>query len=411
MLDRWFRKLRSARRFPRDIFVRVLSIQDDTSSIRSSVLECRQLMEGVARQRDDASKFYDELAKRFIAFNAASARVKTDLDLEMARFKESIARNSETRLQEFEATVSENFRELKEFIARNAAEQSQMLDELIAKRLPERSREVSERDSLAHLREMLEAQCLVFNTSFWSAEAGARVRNALRLLRPLKPRNFRKVRLGRDFDGGYVLLEDFSGLTAAISVGIDDDASWDVALAERGIPVYQFDHTITASPVASRSFTFYKKRVAASDGPEQISLDTLFRERIDNVAADLILKMDIEGDEWAVLEAADVGLLSSCRQLICEFHHLNCLFDSEFHDRAVACFEKLSSIFFVCHVHGNNCGNIFNVGNVTLPESLEVTFANRKRYAATDVLQLFPTELDMPNQPGRADIFLGCFRF
>ena len=39
-------------------------------------------------------------------------------------------------------------------------------------------------------------------------------------------------------DGGYVMLDDFAGVTAALSFGIDVNCSWDMQIAERGINVY-----------------------------------------------------------------------------------------------------------------------------------------------------------------------------
>jgi hypothetical protein len=219
------------------------------------------------------------------------------------------------------------------------------------------------------------------------------------------------VRVGRQFDGGYVMLDDFNDVKAALSFGVSDDVSWDLEVANRGIHVYQFDDMIDQSPVQSPNFSFFKKRLASDDGPAQISLNSLLTERKRTGEDDFIIKMDIESDEWTALDSVDAELLTGCRQFVCEFHYLGRLAEKDFLDRAVRCLQKMSEVFFVTHVHGNNCGNIINVGNIALPESLEVTYVNRKRYKAEDIPQLFPTEVDMPNQEGRADIFLGSFRF
>jgi hypothetical protein len=74
---------------------------------------------------------------------------------------------------------------------------------------------------------------------------------ALSVLRPLRPHRvdgLDKVRLGRFFDGGYVMLDAFDGVLAAYSLGINDDVSWDLDMAARGVPVFQYDHTIEAPP-------------------------------------------------------------------------------------------------------------------------------------------------------------------
>src|SRR5262249_33933554 len=104
---------------------------------------------------------------------------------------------------------------------------------------------VSEIDrGLKLLGENMAEQSGVLHTHRWLPEVGERVRSALRLLRPFGVEDQRKVRLGRDNDGGYVIIDDLSGVVAALSLGICDDASWDMDIAKRGIDVFQFDHTI-----------------------------------------------------------------------------------------------------------------------------------------------------------------------
>ena len=57
-------------------------------------------------------------------------------------------------------------------------------------------------------------------------------------------------RVGRDFDGGYVMLDDFSSqkFDAAYSFGINDDVSWDEAMAALGMDIFMYDHTIEKLP-------------------------------------------------------------------------------------------------------------------------------------------------------------------
>jgi hypothetical protein len=244
-----------------------------------------------------------------------------------------------------------------------------------------------------------------------SEDAGRRARAALRLLQPFAADGLSKVRLGRPFDGGYVVLDDLDGVSAALSLGVGPDVSWDLEMAARGKFVYQYDHTVDSYRPASDLFIFRKRRVGAVDDDARVSLDTVLKECMGDGHTDLILKMDIESDEWAVLDAVDSRLLQHCRQLVCEFHDLSKLAEVGFSELAHRCFEKLSDTFFVCHVHGNNWGGMRNVGNVVFPDVLEITFANRRRYEPRDIAEIFPTALDMPNREGHPDCFLGTFRF
>jgi hypothetical protein len=245
----------------------------------------------------------------------------------------------------------------------------------------------------------------------WMPEVGERVRRTLSILRPFRVGNASKTRLGRANDGGYVMVDDFADVDCALSLGIDSDVSWDLAVAARGIKVVQFDHTVAGPPDDHAMFEFHRTQIAPDDTANTVSIQTLLRQRQAAGDRKIILKIDIEGDEWSTLADIDEADLRVCSQIICEFHTLNQLRDETFAEIAQRCFTRLSADFFVCHVHANNCGNVYNVGNVLVPESLEVTFASRAHYQPVDSVEIFPTPIDMPNQAGRADIFLGAFRF
>jgi hypothetical protein len=73
--------------------------------------------------------------------------------------------------------------------------------------------------------------------------------------------------------------------------------------------------------------------------------------------------------------------------------------------------EKLVRQFAPIHLHGNNVAGLYNVANIAVPDALEVTFANRRRYRFADSSESFPTTLDAPSDPGVPDIWLRTFRF
>jgi hypothetical protein len=266
-------------------------------------------------------------------------------------------------------------------------------------------------DCNADLSHFLKLQARTFPTWLWSPEASARARSILSLLTPFRASEARKIRIGRDFDGGYVMLDDFLGITHALSFGIADDASWDLDIASRDIPVLQFDPKVAASPVSHPLFSFEQLRIAPVDYAGAISLETILRTRVPSVADTLLLKIDVEGAEWEVLACLTDDVLIRFRQIVCEFHTLDRLVEPEFGDRAQGVFERLTKNHFVCHVHGNNCGNFVNVGNIPIPQSLEITFASRVRFTPSETAETFPTSLDRPNERNRADLYLGGFRF
>lgn len=243
------------------------------------------------------------------------------------------------------------------------------------------------------------------------AEDQAAIRDLLSYFTPRRALHRDKVRLGRDHDGGYVMLDDFASVRTAISFGIDGDCSWDEDIAARGIEVYQFDHTIEAPPRPHGRFHFYRKKVAPMATDECVSLASVLASLPNEARDDMILKIDIEGDEWDVIAAASAEDLGRFRQIVCEFHDLRRLLDAAWRGRAIAVLEKLTSLFSVVHVHGNNNSPVHLIVNLAVPDVLEVTFARKSTYACADTDEIFPTALDRPNIADRPEIFLGSMKF
>jgi hypothetical protein len=233
----------------------------------------------------------------------------------------------------------------------------------------------------------------------------------LKRLEPMRAAEHKKLRIGKQCDGGYVMLDDFEGITAAYSIGICDEVSWDLTMAERGIDVFQYDHTIDALPLEHARFHWAKKGLGASVTDELETLPRLIEMNGHRGRSDLLLKCDIEGCEWEVLAALPPDCLRQFRQIVLEIHYLERLTDPDFAmlvERAVA---VLTADHRVIHVHANNHRPYSIVGGVPLPSVLEMTLvrAHDVRLETTD--EVFPSPLDTPCYRGRADFSLGPFRF
>ena len=244
-----------------------------------------------------------------------------------------------------------------------------------------------------------------------SDEAQAQFLKLARFFSPRAAVGHRKVRLGRQNDGGYVMLEDFEGVGAAFSFGIGDDSSWDLDVANRGIATYQFDHTIASAPASHPNLHFYSRKILPKPHEDGETIAGLLERHGGGPGARNLLKMDIEGDEWPILEHAELDHLQRFTQIVCEFHNFSHAAHPSWCARATAVMDKLSQAFQVVHVHGNNTLSLVCIGNVPFPEVLEVTLANRECYQFEDTDQSFPTLLDQPNSIGSADLYLGRFKF
>ena len=215
----------------------------------------------------------------------------------------------------------------------------------------------------------------------------AQIRNGLGFLEPRSVVDFHKIRVGAEYDGGYVMLDDFVGISMALSLGIGWDTTWDNSIAERNIPVLQFDHTIETAPISHKLCKFLQRKIVASQpaNASEITIAGILLENNIGKAGDLFLKIDIDGAEWEVFSALDDGIVGQFRQILCEFHGFYRIGQIAWRRRAFRVFEKLSRSHCVLHVHGNNYRGLIHVGDVTVPEVLEVTFVRRKDYCICEL--------------------------
>ncbi len=237
------------------------------------------------------------------------------------------------------------------------------------------------------------------------------IRKLLSFLTPLDAIGSSKIRVGSGNDGGYVMIDDFSTVTGAYSLGIGGDVSWDIEMARRSIPVFQYDHTVEGPPISHDLFHFAKIGIAATDGGEFASLPSLLRTNGHAGDKALILKMDIEGAEWEVLPALAKDDLRCFRQIVVELHGFLRIRDEAWRTRAQEALAKLGQHHVACHVHGNNWGEYGIVDGVPIPDVMEVTWCRRDIARFQRSGQNFPTHFDRPCHPDRPDFMLGSFSF
>lgn len=235
----------------------------------------------------------------------------------------------------------------------------------------------------------------------------------LRRLEPMAVEGCSKLRVGRAHDGGYVMLDDFVGVQAAYSFGVNRDTAWDRQIADCGIDVFQYDHTIEALPEQHPRFHWFRCGI----GPlpdANLPLTTLADALVSNghaQAIELILKCDIEDAEWDVFGMADPACLAQFRQIVVEFHWLERMVQPQRYHQMLRAISALTVHHQPIHVHANNFAPMAVISGVSVPSVLEVTFVRKagKTFRKTD--ETFPTALDSPNAAGLSDYYLGHFRF
>ena len=123
---------------------------------------------------------------------------------------------------------------------------------------------------------------------------------------------------GTKNDGGYVLLEDLNDIKIAYSFGIGPSVDFDKELANNNIDVYMYDHTITKLPFQNPNFHYFHIGLSRKSNNEQNlkSLEQLIEDNGHINEKNMILKIDIEYNEWESLIDVPDNLLKQFKYII-----------------------------------------------------------------------------------------------
>jgi hypothetical protein len=214
------------------------------------------------------------------------------------------------------------------------------------------------------------------------------------------------VRLGGDSDGGYLLPDDLDGIEACYSPGVDVTASFERALVERGIPCFLADASVEKAPIDGPLIDFEPKFLGTTDDAKFFTLDSWVKAKTPAHGDSMLLQMDIEGAEWAVLLNVSEELLRSFRIIVLELHVLHRLVDEFALMIMRAGLERLLKDFYVVHNHPNNCSPLEGEGDVMFPRVLELTLIRKDRVTVTGYAKTFPHPLDVDNMPEHPRVVL-----
>lgn len=234
------------------------------------------------------------------------------------------------------------------------------------------------------------------------------IRALMHRLRPLDC-GFDLIRIGANGDGGYLIPNDLEGIEYCFSPGVSVIADFENQLADRQIRSFLADYSVDRPPIERPEFIFDKKYLGPSDGDKFITLSSWKEKYLKDYSRDLLLQMDIEGSEYAVILSTPEQLLDQFRIIIVEFHGLEKLFDPFAFNLISSTFDKLLNLFYVAHIHPNNFSGKFARGNLVIPRNMEFTFINKKRVRSTKPELRFPHPLDVDNVPRRTLVLPECW--
>ena len=226
-----------------------------------------------------------------------------------------------------------------------------------------------------------------------------------RLIRKLHAKKVPLIRLGNDGDGGYLVPNDLIGIEALFSPGVGKTSEFENDIAKKNINVFMVDASVSSPCIDNKRFNFLKKFVGSSSYDNFITMDDwVGKAKPLRKDSDLMLQMDIEGDEYPALLAISNDNLRRARIMVIEFHRLGDLRNREFYRMVFATFSKLLSTHEIAHVHANN-GKLANrIRGLHVPEVAEFTFLRKDFVKQKNRIKKLPHPLDQKNCPNKRDV-------
>ena len=214
------------------------------------------------------------------------------------------------------------------------------------------------------------------------------------LLVPKKVIGKERILIGRRMDGSYVILDDFKNVRVAYSFGIRREIQFDKNLADRGIDVYMYDHTIDSLPYENDKFHWKKIGITGKNKSNNLlkSLEELIIENGHSSEENMILKMDVEHAEWESLKDISFKILNQFKYILIEYHFKNESLANEtlLYYNVIKKIHKTHQVFYLrCH----NLYSVVNFGNNRFCKYLEVSYIIKKDYEFTNDPSIYPINL------------------
>jgi hypothetical protein len=226
---------------------------------------------------------------------------------------------------------------------------------------------------------------------------------------------YKKIRLGSDNDGGYVISILPKGYDCFISCGISNDINFEIDFINLyNIKCYAFDGTIDKTPKINDMILFNKINIGTQNTDNTTNLKELI-----NKYENIMLKMDIETYEFRWFDILTNDELKRIKQMVIEFHNpfqdysfptgLDIPTTSEFKMNIL---KKIAETHYLIHFHPNTaaCTRLYN--NFEVPDVFECKYVRKDcqediGYNHTPI----PHPLDMKNSETDREITLNGYPF
>lgn len=189
-----------------------------------------------------------------------------------------------------------------------------------------------------------------------------------------------RILFGEKHDGCYVLLDDLSNIKIAYSFGISSNVIFDKILADKGIDIYMYDHTINSLPYNNSRFHWKKIGLCGkkTKNKKLKNLEELIEENGHSNENNMILKIDIEHWEWESIIDLKEDTLKQFKYIAIEYHFKD---EKNFKNENIyyKVLKKISRTHQSFYARCNeNRSKKINFGNNRICHILEVSYIIRK---------------------------------
>jgi hypothetical protein len=189
---------------------------------------------------------------------------------------------------------------------------------------------------------------------------------------------YKLVRVGKATDSGYFMPESIE-FDYLIAGGIGKNNDFEHFYASAGVTVVAFDPTVEKLPRPHKNIKHEKLWLRGETSYSSRTDDKDIQEVLSSIPSNIkvMLKLDVEGDEYSILDSL-IGNFHKFEVILIEFHEMYKLSDLEFRVRIERILKNISQDFNAVSFKSNNWRNFVQFGNAFIPEVFEVVFINKK---------------------------------
>jgi hypothetical protein len=211
-------------------------------------------------------------------------------------------------------------------------------------------------------------------------------------------------RIGNFNEGGYLIPNILNEIEFNISPGTGLMTAFEDDLLQYGIKSFLIDGTADYNG----NHFFLKKNLSCYNDKKNITLDSFIADNSTiKKSSNLMLQMDIEGDEIENLLHVTEKTLKKFKVLVIEFHNFESLHNISFLKLYYSCFIKILKFFTIIHIHPNNFGKVVDLNNKKIPDIMEFTFLrNDLMLYKKNIKYSLPHYYDKKNSEKNNDLML-----